>query len=218
VGNQEKADWFAAIPPMVVFFAWAAFKLTPGLVLFTSAETIAAEVASRSIRYSVLRTGRLSFALGKMAGQALILAGVTALQAAAFYGVAWMTLDGFEAGANAAGLLSYWPRIFFYLLPFLSWSMFASMVTASTNLARLVSIGGGLVLAILAGLASSTSMRKGPVTDALWDLASYLTPFGHQEGLFYPPGGRLGGDVAVCLSLTVLYFAMGFAVLRRRDL
>ena len=130
LGSDEKADYFAAIPPIVVFFGWASFAFTPWLVLFTSAETIATEVASRSIRYSVLRTGRLEFALGKMLGQALILAGVTVLSALTFFGVAWASLAGFESGATALGLLSYLPRVFIYTLPFLGWAMLSSMLTS----------------------------------------------------------------------------------------
>jgi len=48
--NQQKADYFAAIPPIVTFFSWFAFNITPFLVLLGSAETIATEVGSRAIR------------------------------------------------------------------------------------------------------------------------------------------------------------------------
>lgn len=216
--DDRKADYFASIPPLVVFFGWASIMFTPWLVLFTSSETIAADVASRAIRFSVLRTGRLSFALGKTLGQAAIVAGVTALQAVTFFMVAWAALSSFEPGATALGLLSYWPRVLLYLLPFLAWAMFASMATASANLARVLALGGAVVLAILSGLSSSTRLRGGPVRDVLLDLAGYLTPIGHSEGLSYPPGGRLAGDVLILLALAVVYFCAGFAVLRRRDL
>lgn len=217
-GSEEKADYYAALPPIVVFFGWVSFLVTPSLVLFTSAETVASEVATRSIRYASLRTGRLEFALGKLAGQGGIVAGVTALSAVAAYVVAWLTLDDFEHAATALGMLSFWPRVLLYNLPFLAWALFASMATASVNLARGLALGGGVGLAILSGLTTNPWLRRGPVSDALWDLISYLTPFRHHEGLAYPPGGAFGVDLAVCLSLTVLYFAAGFAVLRRRDL
>ncbi len=215
--NDQKADHFATLPPIVVFYGWAALLFTPWLILFTSAETISTEVASRSIRYSLLRTGKLAYALGKTAGQALIVVGVTALGALVFFVVAWARLDGFEAGATAMGLLSYWPRVVLYNLPFLAWAMFASMVTTSANLARIVSLGGAVLLAILAAVTASTRLRVGPVSEAALDLVGSLTPYGHSDGLFYPPGGGLWGDVATCLGLCVLYFAAGFAILRRRD-
>jgi ABC-type transport system involved in multi-copper enzyme maturation permease subunit len=218
--DDQKADYFAAIPPIVVFFAYFAFFVTPFLVLFTSAETIASEVASRSIRYSVLRTGRLEFALGKALGQALIIVGVTALAAVVFYGIAWASLTGFEHGATIAGMLRFWPRVLLYLLPFLGWAMFASMVTRSANLARILSLGGGVALSILAGLVGNPPrwFRDGVFVDGLRDLLGYLTPFGHYQGLAYPPGGAFVSDVAVCLALTALYFAAGFVLLQRRDL
>jgi ABC-type transport system involved in multi-copper enzyme maturation permease subunit len=220
LGSDEKADYFAAIPPIVVFFGWVSFTFTPWLVLFTSAETIATEVATRSIRYSVLRTGRLEFALGKAGGQALIVVGVTALSALTFFLVAALALDGFEAAATAAGLLGYWPRVVLFALPFLGWAMFASMLTSSANLARILSLGGAVGLAVIAGLVAHPPrwLRGNAVLDGGRDLFGYLTPFGHSDGLSYPPGGALGSDIAICLALTVVYFAAGFAVLRRRDL
>jgi ABC-type transport system involved in multi-copper enzyme maturation permease subunit len=217
--DEHKADYFAAIPPIVSFFAWFAFNLTPFLVLLGSAETIATEVSSRSIRYSVLRTGRLEFAVGKSLGQALIIVAVTAIMALVCYLVAWASLAGFEHGATIAGMLSYWPRVLLYTLPFLGWAMFASMVTRSANLARVLSLGGGVALAIVAGLANHPPpWLRGDSLASVRDLFANLTPFGHYEGLVYPPGGAFASDLAVCLALAALYFAAGFVLLRRRDL
>jgi hypothetical protein len=67
--DDEKADYFAARPPIVLFFGWATLLFTPWLILLTAAETIASEVSSRAIRYTALRTSRLAFALGKALGQ-----------------------------------------------------------------------------------------------------------------------------------------------------
>jgi ABC-type transport system involved in multi-copper enzyme maturation permease subunit len=217
VRDAKKADYYATFPPIVVFYFFAAFIFTPWLILFTSAETIASEVASRGVRYSLLRTGRFAYALGKSLGQGAILVGVTGLCALVFYLIAWAKLAGFEAGATALGLLSYWPRVVVYTLPFLSWAMFASMATSSANFARIVSLGGGVVLAIAGGLAEVQSWRKGSVSSGALDLLSVLTPFGHADGFKYPAGGAFAADLAVCLVLTVLYFAAGFLILRRRD-
>jgi ABC-type transport system involved in multi-copper enzyme maturation permease subunit len=218
--DDQKADYFAAIPPIVTFFAYFSFYVLPFLVLFTSADTISTEVASRSIRYAVLRTGRLEFALGKAVGQALIVVGVTALAAVVFFAIAWASLAAFEPGATALGLMAFWPRVLLYLLPFLAWALFASMVTAGVNAARAVSLGGGVALSIVAGLVATPPrwLQGGAVFSTVRDLFGYLTPFGHYKGLAYPPGGALAGDVVVCLALTALYFAAGFSWLRKRDL
>ncbi len=217
--DEQKADYYAAQPPIVVFFGWAALLFTPWLILFTAADTISSEVASRAIRYAALRTTRLAYALGKALGQTVIVAGVSALSALTFYVVAWLCFDTFEYGATAMGLLSYWPRVLLYSLPFVGWSMFASMATSSANLARILSLGGAVALAILNGLAVNAPVRgTGVVSNALWDLVTYLTPFGHRDGLAYPPGGAFLTDMALCLALAVVYFAAGFAILRRRDL
>jgi ABC-type transport system involved in multi-copper enzyme maturation permease subunit len=218
IRDDRKADYFARLPPMVVFFGWSALTFLPWLVLFTSAESVAGDVSSRAIRFSVLPTGRLPFALGKAAGQLVLLAGVTVLAALSFFIVGWSSIEGFETAATAGGLLSYLPRIFLYLLPFLAWAMCASMLTASANLARIVALGGAVAFAILGAWAEAKRLTAGPIAASLWEAAIYLTPFAHHEGLSYPPGGALLSDVAVCLALTVVYFSVGFAVLRRRDL
>ncbi len=220
VRDQDKAEYFAAQPPIVVFYGWAALMFLPWLVLFTSADTIASEVATRAVRYPALRTGRLPYAVGKAMGQAILVAGVTGLSGLTFFLVAWANLSGFEVGATALGILSYWPRVLVHALPFLGWAMCASMATSSTNLARILSLGGAVALAIAGGLAGERSFLRGKsaITDTALDLLSYLTPFGHSDGLAYPKGSQLPTDIAVCLALAVLYFAAGFAVLRRRDL
>jgi ABC-type transport system involved in multi-copper enzyme maturation permease subunit len=218
VRDDRKANYFARLPPMVVFFGWSALTFLPWLVLFTSAESVAGDVSTRAIRYSVLRTARLPFALGKAAGQLVLVAGVTVLAALSFFVVGWGSIDGFETAATASGLLSYLPRILLYLLPFLAWAMCASMLTASANLARIVSLGGAVGFAILGAWAEARRQTAGPVAASLWEAALYLTPFAHHEGLSYPPGGALVSDVAVCLALTAVYFSVGFTVLRRRDL
>jgi ABC-type transport system involved in multi-copper enzyme maturation permease subunit len=216
-GDEGKAAYYAELPPIVVFFGWASFLFTPWLLLFTAAETIASEVSSRAIRYSLLRTGRLAYAVGKAGGQLLVLIGVTGLSALVFFLVAWAQLAAFEPGVTALWLLSYWPRVVIYNLPFLAWAMFASMVTGSANLARVVALGGAVVLWLLHVLAGLRWVQRSAVWSQVMDLLGYLSPFGRNQGLSYPPGGALPGDLLVCLALTVLYFAAGFAVLRRRD-
>jgi ABC-type transport system involved in multi-copper enzyme maturation permease subunit len=220
VGDDAKADYFASVPPIVLFFAFVSLNFTPWLVLFTSSETIATEVGNRGIRYTVLRTGRLQYAAGKALGQLAIVVGVTALSAITFYLVAALSLDGFEARATAAGLLGHWPRVVLYLLPMLGWALLASMVTSSANLARILALGGGVALSVTSQLASHPPrwLRDGAVADAVRDLLPYLTPFGHYDGFLYPPGGALPADLCVCLALAVVYFTIGFLFLRRRDL
>ena len=204
---------------MVVFFGWAAMTFLPWLVLFTSSESIAGDVSSRAIRYSVLRTGRLSFAVGKALGQLVLVAGVTVLAALSFYLVGWTSIAGFEAADTAAGLLSYLPRILLYLLPFLAWAMCASMLTASANLARIVAAGRGGRARHPGRLGGAQRRdRPGPSPPPSGTSCSTSRPFPHKEGLTYPPGGALLSDMSVCLALTAVYFSVGFAVLRRRDL
>jgi hypothetical protein len=214
--DEKKADYFAALPPLVVFYGWAALAFTPWLVLFTSAETIASEVASRGIRFTLLRTRRLAYALGKGLGQAAIVAGVTAASGLVFFFVAWLRLAGFEGRATALGMLGLWPRLMIYNLPMLAWALLASMVTASANLARVLSLGGAVGLAIIAQVTTLAAARGGSLA-LLWKALGFLMPFGHKDGLQYPPGPDFVTDIAVCLALTVLYFSVGYAVLRRRD-
>lgn len=218
LGDDAKVEYFADLPPLVIFFGWVALAFTPWLVLFATPETIAAEVGSRAIRYGALRAGRLEIALGKAVGQALLLAGVLTVFAASFFVVGWINLAGFEVAATARGLLSFLPRIFLHDLPFLSFAMLASMLTRSTNVARTLAVGGGMALQIAEALAAWKAKTAGPLTGALLDAVAFVVPFGHRDGLFYPPGGKLPVDVTACVALTVLYFSVGFAVLRRRDI
>lgn len=217
-GDDDKAAYFSSLPPMVLFYAWITLALTPWLVLFTSSDTISTEVASRSIRYTMLRTGHLEYAVGKFIGQAVIVAGVIVLCGLTFYLVSWGFLSRFDHAETLGGIVAFWPRIFVHTLPFLGFALLASMLTSSGNLARVGAMGGAILLAILSGLAGWDRIRGGGVSDAIWDLVTYLTPFDHSGGLLYPHGAVFWTDVVVCLALTVVYFGLGYLRLRKRDL
>ncbi len=217
-GDEQKAAYMASLPPMVLFYAWMTLAFTPWLVLLTSADTIAAEVASRSIRYTALRTGRLEYAVGKLIGQTVIVAAVIGLAGITFYVVSWIFMAGFAHGEMARGILSYAPLVLAHALPFVGFALFASMVMSSANAARALALGGMSILGILYGLSRAEELRTGSVSNALWDLAAYLSPFGHTDGLLYPGGAAFWTDLTICLALTAVYFGVGFAWLRKRDL
>jgi len=219
VNDDAKADYFVALPPMVVVYAFVALLFTPWLVLFTSSDTIATEVASRAIRYTLLRTGALEYALGKFLGQAVLVFCVIGTCGLTFFVVSWLNLASFDAAGIAWGILSFWPRVFVHTLPFLAFALMASMITSSANIARITALGGAVVLGILNGMAREASpLRVGPVSNVLWDAAQTLAPFSHSDGLMYPRGGEFVRDVLMCLALAVLYFCCGFVRLRRRDI
>lgn len=220
VDDEQQADYIARLPPIVLFYGWASFMFLPWLILFTSSDTISTEVASRAIRYTALRTSRLAYALGKAAGQAIIVLGVTFLCAVTFFFVAWANLARFGVAETGFGLLGFVPRVFALSLPFLGLAMFATMATANANMSRVVAFGSAVLLAIVAGLAGDNSwLRDGNSTGKMVaDLLGYFTPFGRSQSFIYPHGAVFFVDLVITLGLAVLYFIAGYALLRRRDL
>ena len=145
---------------------------------------------------------------------------MTVLAAVAFYVVGWASMDGFEPGAAASGLLSYLPRVL--LLPV----AVPGLGDVRLDGHRQREPGADRVAGRERwGWPSCTASAAEPPggrrrtrrRPRCGSSSAYLTPFGHNDGLSYPPGGELLGDVAVCLALAVVYFALGFMVLRRRD-
>jgi len=217
VDDDEQADYIMRLPPIVLFYGWASFTFLPWLILFTSSDTISTEVASRTIRYTALRTSRLAYALGKATGQAIIILGVTVLCALTFFFVAWANFARFDVAATALGLVLFVPRVFALSLPFLGLAMFASMATANGNTSRLVAYGSAILLSIVAGL--SGWLRDGGSTGAIAaDLAGYFTPFGRSQNFIFPFGSDFWVSLIITIGLAILYFTAGYALLRRRDL
>jgi ABC-type transport system involved in multi-copper enzyme maturation permease subunit len=218
VDDPEAAKSLEALPPLVVVFAWLAMTFGPALVLFCASGSVADEVGSRGVRYSLLRTGRTEYVLGKFCGQLLLLTGVVGLSGITFFAVSWSLLASLPVESTVLGMLRFWPWVVVDVLPYLGLAFLASMLARGWIGACTYSVLGALGLLGVHRLARWDTLRHGPIVSALLDLVDYVTPVPRNYGVLAPLGTTCLRSVALCLGLTALYLGSGLVLFRRRDL
>ena len=213
-GDRKVARYMADQPPAALFLVKLGTWFVPLLVVLTSAEGIARDISTRAARYTLLRTSRLAFALGKVLGQGLLVAVVLGLSAVLFLGVALSRTPDFDLIGSAFSIVRFAPFIVGHALCFVALAALASLLASSPagarGLALLFLLCAGLLLAVPAWVHLLGLPR-------VFGLVAQFSPFAH-DGLAWQPGllARSAG-VLVYLSFAAAFFSLGYLRLRSRD-
>ena len=188
--------------PVELLYAWFAFLCAPILVVLVSGTRVADDLRTGVARYMLMRVTRLEWALGKYAGQALMIACALAVSAVGAWCVALCRLPT----ATAARLL----------LPMLGWGVCAWFYS-------LAWLGVALGLSHL----TRSSMRATAFGILAIGACEALPHFFSDVELVVPSGPRLGlwrtsfTSQAVAafhlVTLGLTYLLAGAAVFSRRD-
>jgi ABC-2 type transport system permease protein len=218
------AVWFSADPELlaavkdVPVFLLVLFKLSllflPAYVALLGYDAISAELATRGLRYVVVRTARGAVLLGKFAGLAAVLLALVGGTQGLVIGWAAATDADFSAGAA----LATWARFSLSGLTYaLSW---LALTLLCSNLFRVpmvsLAVNGmamfGLWLADLVGSVSAGSQGTGPLS---W--LRYASPTHYAGDLLHPALSRFGMSALACMAFAALMLAAAGATLRARD-
>jgi ABC-type transport system involved in multi-copper enzyme maturation permease subunit len=213
--DPELADALIDIPPLALFFGWMSLTFVPLLAVLFSSDAIASELASGSVRFSLLRVDRLSWATGKLLAQALLMGVGILASACATYLIGLSSLNGVAAGDTALWLLWMSGRAWLYGWAFLGLALAASQVTRSVNGSRAL----GLFALSAVGLAGMLLGGEVAVETApnLAPALHLLLPGAHQIDLWRSTWwDRLPGSVML-LALGLAYFGLGHLYFRNRD-
>jgi ABC-type transport system involved in multi-copper enzyme maturation permease subunit len=214
-GDSDVANAIVAIPPMALFYGWIAMNFVPLLVLFTSSDAISGDLSSGAVRYSLFRTDRLSWALGKLVGQTALMALGVLVGAVVCWGTGMIWLDKMPAGATAYWLLRISGRAIVYSFAYLGMAMCASQLTRTRARAGALA----LVIMFLASVGGSVVQFK-PIVEqapAVFPVVAKLFPSGHHLGIWHP---GIAQSVTAMLGLVVIglaFFALGYWRFSRRD-
>jgi ABC-type transport system involved in multi-copper enzyme maturation permease subunit len=215
VGDKELAARLVQTPPLGLFFGWLSLTFAPILVILLSSESISSEVASRSARFSVFRTSRLSWTLGKAMGQALVLLLALLLSGIGAWIIGLFRMSQFDALKTLLCVLEFIGKTWVYSLAYLGLAFAVSQWTRSVQLSRSLGILLYFLMAILSALANHYS---GEGWKRLWELAIILTPQGHHLDFWRPEAMHQLNAFLFSIGLSALYFFSGYAVFSRRDL
>ncbi len=213
--DKTVARELLSVPPLALFYGWWASNLLPLVVVLTSTDAISEPVATGGIRYALFRAGRLDWALGKFAGQTLLMAVGIAVGGLATFILGATSLNTFEASSTLWWIFIMCGRSLFYGFAYLGVAMCASQLVRSNAAARALGIAMMFVL-VVGGVIVQAPGLVARAPDLL-GAVKYIFPNAHALTLFHPSlMTRLPSMLALML-IGAAYFALGFLRFSERD-
>lgn len=215
VGDARLADDLANTPPLALFYGAFALALVPLLVVLSASDTIALEVSTGAVRYSLVRCDKLSFSLGKFFGQVGLMVIGVFVGALGCYVLGAFSLASFDAGGTAYWMLALSTRTCFFGFSFLGVAFLVSQLTASVNLAR----AGGILLWFLLTVGHHLlDLDKVKASfPVLAPTLQALFPGAHRLDLWRPEFWQRFSAEAMLVGLGGLFFTLGYLRFARRD-
>ncbi len=215
VGDKELTEKLLKTPPMAIFYGWLAMAFTPFLVILLASESVSTELANGTVRFSLFRTSRSAWIVGKALGQWLILLLALMLSAAGAWIVGRFFLAGFDAVAAAGFLAVFMFKAWIYSFAFIGAALGFSQLTRSVTLSRALGIAGYLGIFVVYQFARHFS---GPGIHKIWEVFVILMPPAHRMGFWHYETAKIVSSVAFSLGLGFLYLFAGYFFFRRKDL
>ena len=213
--DEALLDWAMSQPVLAISYFWMALGMLPFLAAAAGAEVVADGIKDRSLRFELVRTGRLELILGRFLGQAVLVGVATAASAVGPFCVAVFFMANQPPLDQASALLLATPRLLAWSLPFLGIGVACSQLTGSTNAARTLALGAAVSTWVLSGILETRWLLKhAPV---LADLIEPVLPQTYMLSLWGPGMGWLSG-AAIVTGLGLVYALASFPLFRRRKL
>lgn len=207
--------------PMVVLLV---FRLTliflPLYIALMGFDQLSGEIGPKSFRYLLVRAPRSTLLLGKYLGQAAVLIALVAVIDFAILFYARLTHSDFGTALALLTLLRLWIAAIIFSLAYLGLTSLCSAlfrvpaVSLVFNLVLLFAFW--LVEAI--GQGAAFRARIAETTPSVWSYLRYLSPSHYATGLVHPSFGHYGPSGAAYAGFALLFLALGYFVLRERDL
>ena len=215
VPDPELVEWAMTLPVLTIFHYWISLAVLPFIVAIIGAEMIAPTIKDRSLRYELLRTGRLELVMGRFLGQGLLVGAGTLLACIAplIIGHFFMVQQPFFD--TIWTLLSFVPKLVVWSLPFLGLGIALSMMTQVTNLARILALASVAGSWILYGYL--LFQEEGGEHPLLVAIVSPLIPQHHGTALWFPSWDWLLSGSILC-TMSIVYCMAGYPLFARRNL
>lgn len=213
VGDEELAAEVLAHPPFAIFYGWLAMALGPWLVVLVAAPRIAEDVSRKSVRYVLFRTRRGTWCLGKLAGQAGMLAVAMTVGGCGAWLVALIRLPGFEAWETAASMSVLGAKAWVYCLAYLGLALGISQTTRSPVLAITLGLVSVVGVSIVSGVCSHFA---GEGWRQWLEAVHTLTPQAHRSALWLTTPAFFIPAVVSLVAVGLLLFLLGHLRFARR--
>lgn len=210
--EPQVRDELLKMPLLSIFYGLMALNFVALLVLVVSTGTMAADLSSGAARFALFRCDRLTWALGKMTGQELLLAAGLLVGALTAGLVGVGVDDGFKA-ETWVWLLRTSFRAWLYGSAYLGLFCGISLISRSALKARALAlfiwIGIGITHSIVTADAINERLPLRPL--------GYMFPASHREALWSPDWGTYLPAAAALLAFGAVCFGLGHYIFTRRD-
>ncbi len=215
IGDEAVVREVLEIPPIALFYGWVALTFVPALATFVAGGSVAGERASGAARFALARTDRTSWAIGKLAGAALLLFVGLQLAAVAVWVVGALQTTGMPLAETALWLTRMAGRGWIYGLPWLGLAVGISQMTRSTYLAWGLCIGG---LILGGALRGALNLPRVEAWDpALIGAVRVLLPGSHELDLWRSDWADRAPAAAILLAQGIVAFTLGHLRFLRAD-
>lgn len=213
VQDDATREQLLQMDPLSIFFGFATLQTVALLVLLSSTSTIVRDVSSGAARFVLFRCDRLSWTLGKFAGQALLLGAGLSLAALATGAMgSWVDQD--VELSRFGWLLRAAFCSWLYGLAYLGLFLGVSMTVRTATQARALAVVSWFGVAIGHSLVNAESFTaQVPAIKVL----AWLFPPHHQGALWSGNWGTFIGACLMLLGFAALSFSAGYTVFERRD-
>lgn len=212
VADDALARELSSVEPLALFYGFMALNLVAPLVLMTSGGLHAGDIASGATRFVLTRCDRLTWALGKWLGHAVLL-GVGLSVGALATALVAAVRGGIDAG-SLLWLLRASFRAWVYGLAYLGLFSWVALAVRVPSRARTLSIA--LLFALWIGHALCSGGYVAERVPALRYLV-WLFPAHHELGLWSPSWLSSLPAMLALLALGLGALGLGHALFRRAD-
>jgi ABC-type transport system involved in multi-copper enzyme maturation permease subunit len=212
--NDQLIEWALSMPILTITHFWMSIIFLPFLASVIGAELISPNIEDRSLRFELLRTGRMEVLFGRAIGQLSLIALGTLIAALAplFISTFFMVQQPFLESLSV--LLLFVPRLILWSIPFLGLGMACSMITSMTNLARIFALGLTVGSWIFFALVHDPLNFESPL---LWSILTPCIPQVYAEFIWGPGWSWLPfGGILIALGIT--YMMSTYLFFSRRNL
>jgi ABC-type transport system involved in multi-copper enzyme maturation permease subunit len=215
VGNEALARELLDLPPLAVFFGWMGFAFLPLVSVLVSIERITADFATGYARFAFVRVSRLSWSLGKLLAQMLLIAGLLLVAAVCMFGIGLERGGTLEARPTLLWLGIFSLRLCVFSFAYVGLALGLSQLTRSPQVARALAVAALIALSISRWiLESSWLARSAPQLVHL----THLLPGTHEAGLWRSSWESNLVATAALVTLGSVYFMLGYRVRAGRDI
>ncbi len=214
MGREDLVDWALQQPILTIVHFWFALGVLPFLAAAVGSESIAPDARSRSLRFELVRTGRLELVAGRFLGQGLLLLVATAVSILGTWGVAMFAMAKQPALLQFTSLLEAVPRLWLWSLPCLGLGVACSQLTSTLNFARSIGLASVVLTWIAFGVSETSWVEARPALGAVMEP---LIPQSYMLDLWGPGTEWLASGAMLLLLGFVAALSM-LPIFSRRNL